>query len=72
MRLDAIQGPGRRNVDMGLSRTVSIASRQVQLRWEVFNVFNTVNLDNPLSTMSSPDFGRNGGINELTNLRIDE
>jgi hypothetical protein len=30
----------------------------VQLRWEVFNVFNTVNLDNPVSTLNSPDFGR--------------
>jgi hypothetical protein len=58
MPLDAIQGPGRWNVDMGLSRMIPISGHQVQLRWEVFNVFNTVNLDNPVSTLNSPDFGR--------------
>jgi hypothetical protein len=58
MPLDAIQGPGRWNVDMGVSRTIPISGHQVQLRWEVFNVFNTVNLDNPVSTLNSPDFGR--------------
>jgi hypothetical protein len=29
-----------------------------QVRWEVFNVFNTVNPDNPVATLNSPDFGR--------------
>ena len=58
MPLDAIQGPGRWNVDMGLSRTIPVGGRQLQLRWEVFNVFNTVNLDNPVATLNSPDFGR--------------
>jgi hypothetical protein len=43
---------------MGLSRAVPIGARQVQLGWEVFDVFNTVNADNPVATLSSPDFGR--------------
>jgi hypothetical protein len=59
MPIDAIKGPGRWGIDMGLSRVISAgAERQVQLRWEVFNVLNTVNPENPVSTMSSPDFGK--------------
>ena len=30
----------------------------MQLRWEVFNVLNTVNPENPVATLNSPDFGR--------------
>ena len=59
MPIDAIKGPGRWNIDMGLSRSIRAGGdRQVQLRWEVFNVLNTVNPDNPVATLSSPDFGR--------------
>jgi hypothetical protein len=58
MTIDAIQGTGRWNVDMGLSRAIAVGDARLQLRWEVFNVFNTVNLDNPVSTLNSPDFGR--------------
>ena len=39
MPIDAIKGPGRWNIDMGLSRSFRAgADQQVQLRWEVFNV----------------------------------
>jgi hypothetical protein len=58
MPLDAIQGQARWLVDMGISRAIPVGSHQLQLRWEIFNVFNTVNLDNPVSTLNSPDFGR--------------
>jgi hypothetical protein len=43
MAIDAIEGSGRWNIDMGLSRTFGRVGSQVQLRWEVFNVLNTVN-----------------------------
>ena len=46
MPIDAIKGPGHWNIDMGLSRSFRAgADQQVQLRWEVFNVLNTVNPD---------------------------
>ena len=42
MPIDAMLGPGRWNIDIGLSRSFGVgADRQVQLRWEVFNVLNT-------------------------------
>ena len=59
MPLDAIVGPGRWNVDAALSRSFEFGSSQrVQFRWEVFNVFNTTNLSNPVSALNSADFGR--------------
>ena len=58
MPIDAIEGPGRWNIDMGLSRSIVFGPRQIQLRWEVFNVLNTVNPANPVSSLSSSDFGK--------------
>jgi hypothetical protein len=58
MPIDAIQGPGRWNIDVGVARSFRIGLRQVQLRLETFNLLNTVNPDNPVATLSSPDFGK--------------
>ena len=30
----------------------------MQFRWEIFNVFNTMTPNNPVSAMNSPDFGK--------------
>jgi hypothetical protein len=58
MPLDAIRGPKRWNVDLGLTRTAGPADGQVQFRLEVFNLFNHVNPANPVSSLNRPDFGR--------------
>jgi hypothetical protein len=58
MPIDGILGPGRWNVDMGLSRSFPLGSRQMQFRWEIFNVFNTMTPNNPVSALNSSDFGR--------------
>jgi hypothetical protein len=58
MPLDAILGPGRWNVDTGLSRSFRFGSQQMQFRWEVFNVFNTMTPANPVSALNSSDFGK--------------
>jgi len=53
------RGPGYTNVDASLVRTFPLAGRsQVQFRWEVFNVFNEVNLGLPVADLNSPSFGR--------------
>jgi hypothetical protein len=55
---NSLVGPGRFNVDMGLTRAFRIAAQhQIQFRAEVFNVFNRVHLNNPVSTLNSPNFG---------------
>jgi hypothetical protein len=58
MPLDAIRGPGRTNVDTAVSRTFRFGSQQVQLRWEVFNVLNSMTPANPVSSMNSANFGQ--------------
>jgi hypothetical protein len=51
-------GPARFNVDMGLTRSIRVGGeRQIQFRAEAFNVLNRVNLSNPVSALSSPNFG---------------
>jgi hypothetical protein len=58
MPIDAILGPGRWNVDMGLTRSFRVTSQQLQFRFEAFNVFNHINPANPVTTMNSPSFGK--------------
>ena len=48
----------RVNVDMGLTRSFPLAgAHQVQFRAEVFNVFNRVQLNVPVSALNSLNFG---------------
>jgi hypothetical protein len=68
MAIDAVQGVGRWNVDMGLTRSLRLADQQVQFRVEAFNVFNHVNPANPVSTMNNPNFGKI--VNTATEPRI--
>jgi hypothetical protein len=59
MPLDAIQAVSRWNVDMSLSRFFKLGGdRQIQLRAEAFNLFNTVTPGNPQIILGSSDFGR--------------
>ena len=41
---DAVRGPGYWNVDFGLSKRVRFGTRAVQLRLEVYNLFNHANM----------------------------
>lgn len=55
---NTIRGSALRQVDAALSRTFPVGSAlRMQLRLEVFNVFNTPNFGLPLATLSSPLFG---------------
>src|SRR5205823_13250763 len=51
-------GPGAFNLDMGLTRSFPIGgkTREVQLRAEIFDLLNKVNLSNPSATLSSTTF----------------
>ena len=55
-----IDGPGYRNVDLGLFRDVGLGGgTRVQVRVEATNIFNTVNLQNPDTSLSAAaTFGR--------------
>jgi outer membrane receptor protein involved in Fe transport len=41
---DAVRGPGYWNIDFGLSKRVRFGTRAVQLRLEVYNLFNHANM----------------------------
>jgi hypothetical protein len=54
-----LSGPGFWNVDWALTRNVTVGQgKRVELRWEVFNVFNNVTLGNPNVTFGNPNFGK--------------
>jgi len=49
-----VDGPGYRNVDLGLYRDIRLGSRwALQLRAEATNAFNTVNLQNPGTNLNA-------------------
>jgi outer membrane receptor protein involved in Fe transport len=54
-----VRGPGFWTVDLSLGKTFSITeSAQLELRGDAFNSFNHVNFNNPVTTLTSPSFGR--------------
>jgi outer membrane receptor protein involved in Fe transport len=53
-----LRGPGLVNVDTALQRRFAISGQTaVELRWEVFNVFNTVQFGLPDANISASTFG---------------
>jgi len=63
-----VDGPGYRNVDLGIFRDVPLKGRSMfQFRIEATNVFNIVNLNNPGLNLSAPaTFGK---IRSARNMR---
>ena len=58
LKANSLVAPNWYNLDMGLVRSFHIGGeRQVQFRAEVFNVLNRVQLDRPVTVLTSPDFG---------------
>jgi hypothetical protein len=53
-----VRGPSYRDVDLGLVRRVRLGSRQaIELRAEVFNLFDTPNLGAPNAVQGAANFG---------------
>jgi outer membrane receptor protein involved in Fe transport len=64
---NAFNGPGYRNVDLSLVKDTALGGRvKLQLRVDVFNVFNHPNFSNPLLPNYYVDFLQNG-IDPATN-----
>ncbi len=61
--LSSIFGPSFFNFDINvLKRTRISETKNLEFRAEIFNAFNTVNFDNPVTNINSVDFGRISGI----------
>lgn len=58
-RNKSIEGPGFWTVDLALLRLVNIVDRPaLELRVEIFNLFNNFNWGNPETNFDSANFGR--------------
>ncbi|HZH32892.1 MAG TPA: carboxypeptidase regulatory-like domain-containing protein [Pyrinomonadaceae bacterium] len=57
---NVLRGPRQQRFDLGLSKTTALTERVgLELRWDVFNVFNNVNFANPNGDLQdATDFGR--------------
>ena len=55
---NTLDGPGFKNVNLALTRKVALTRGALQLRLEVFNLFNTTNFDLPDNFLGSPTFGQ--------------
>lgn len=57
-RLGNVRGPGYRVLDLGIMKNLMLGPRmQLQLRGEVYNALNTVNLNNPNTAPTNTAFG---------------
>jgi hypothetical protein len=51
--------PSRFQNDVAVTRSLPLGnSRAVQLRWEIFNVFNHTNFNAPTTALNSANFGK--------------
>jgi hypothetical protein len=54
-----IRGPNQKRVDLSIARTIRFGDRvRAELRWEIFNLLNTVNFALPENNIDSVDFGK--------------
>jgi hypothetical protein len=67
-----VEGPGYRNVDLGIFRDVPLMGRTVlQLRLETTNVFNLVNLQNPGVSLNAPaTFGKIRTARDMRRIQL--
>ena len=54
-------GPGLANVNMQFSKALTFERYSFELRADLFNIFNRVNLTQPVSNLSSSQFGHSTG-----------
>ncbi len=67
-----LDGPGYRNVDLGVFRDVPLKGRSTfQFRIEATNVFNMVNLQNPGTNLAAPaTFGKIRGAKNMRQIQL--
>ena len=56
---NVVRGPGFRNTDLSVMKTVRLGGAvRIQLRADIFDLFNQANLGPPGNVVGSPTFGR--------------
>jgi outer membrane receptor protein involved in Fe transport len=60
---NSLTGPGYGEVDLSLSKSFAITERMhLDLKWDVFNALNQINLQNPVNAIDSANAGTISGI----------
>jgi hypothetical protein len=60
---NAFRGPAFKTVDLVLVKKTAVTERiKAEFRAEAFNLFNRVNLYNPVGDLSSPQFGKSPAV----------
>lgn len=68
---NAFRGPSFQDVDLSLVKTTNVSERvKVEFRADAFNLFNRVNLYNPVDDMSSPQFGQSPAAFEPRQMQL--
>jgi hypothetical protein len=58
-RRNSVVGPGFSSTDVSLARTWGLrGGSELEVRWEIFNLFNKANFDVPNRIFGTPNFGR--------------
>jgi hypothetical protein len=66
-----LRGPKSVQTDLSLSKTIGLGgTTRVQLRAEMFNVFNNVNLGNPNGVFGSANFGRISSAGAMRQIQL--
>jgi hypothetical protein len=55
---NSIVNPSRLTNDLALTRSFRLAERQLQFRWEIFNVINHTSFNAPVTALNNANFGR--------------
>jgi hypothetical protein len=55
---NTLTGPGYRSLNLAVIKLIPLGGARLQGRFEVFNLFNTTNLDQPDAFLGSPTFGQ--------------
>jgi hypothetical protein len=69
---NAFRGPANKTVDLTLLKKTAVSERiNVEFRAAAFNIFNRVNLYNPIGDLSSPQFGQSTAAFAPRQLQLD-
>jgi hypothetical protein len=66
-----LRGPGSVITDLALSKSFGLGGpTELQVRLEAFNVFNTVNFNNPSATFGTSTFGRITSAQPMRRIQV--
>jgi hypothetical protein len=58
LKPNAFVGPSQLQNDLALTKSFALGGNSAQIRWEIFNVLNHANFNNPTTGLNSTNFGR--------------